>query len=527
MNNPLVFQILGALVALGFIFLLVMCWKTWRWAHIFFAFLVFAGAVTFLLFGSMVLKTQNAWRKHFESYTRALEKVEADNHKLLYGDLEEVHQKEPSIRSLLAELNNLQVDRGRLWRECRVLQPVNATTFRVSTVPASQPENTPPTPNGLVAKAVLYAFSELDSPEGWKVPAIYLGQFAVEAAAETEVTISALRPLDAEQAQAIQANSTWALYEILPLDSHETYAQYDETEKRLVGLDKEELRKYMSNRLNWPQDKYEAFLDQFYRFNRDKIDSDPAERLWTLVKFVKPHEIQVDSDVEQSILEEGGRFFDSSGRALEAQVRHGEGGSVKFKPGDTGIFDPDTAETLINDGLATKEKEVYRRPLNDFAYFFRDEPFRHKELDDAIARATRDAAVLAALRAKAEEQLAFHQKEHANLEQDKAGFDKERNDLRAFAQALETNRQAMFQRLSELYRSNVQLVAQMTQLQFQMAQKINERTQRALGIEPTPPPATSSPPAPAATPAATPAAAPPAATPPAATPPPAGAPSAS
>ena len=44
MSNPLVCQILGGVLSLFFIFLLVMCWKTWRVLHILSALFVFAGA---------------------------------------------------------------------------------------------------------------------------------------------------------------------------------------------------------------------------------------------------------------------------------------------------------------------------------------------------------------------------------------------------------------------------------------------------------------------------------------------------
>ena len=57
--SPLVLQIGGGILAVGFIFLLVMCWKTLRITHILFAFCVFAAAVTFLAFASAVIKTQS------------------------------------------------------------------------------------------------------------------------------------------------------------------------------------------------------------------------------------------------------------------------------------------------------------------------------------------------------------------------------------------------------------------------------------------------------------------------------------
>jgi hypothetical protein len=160
MNNPLVYQAIGVLLVLSYIFLLVMCWKTWRVTHVLFSFFTFAAAATFLIFASFVLKTHAAWRTHFEQHTVAIEKLQVDNEQYLHGDLEEVQQTEDSIRSLRASLESTLVDRGRVWRECRPLKQVGPGEFRVSTIPLSQPEGTPPLPNGIVPMSVLYAFTE-------------------------------------------------------------------------------------------------------------------------------------------------------------------------------------------------------------------------------------------------------------------------------------------------------------------------------------------------------------------------------
>ena len=118
MSNPLVLQIIGGLLALFFIFLLVMCWKTWRVTHILFTLFVFAGTATFFAFASFVLKTQAAWRSHYVSYSVEIEKAEAEQLAWLQGDLLEVQQAEVCVRSVRARLNDAIVDRGRVWTEC-------------------------------------------------------------------------------------------------------------------------------------------------------------------------------------------------------------------------------------------------------------------------------------------------------------------------------------------------------------------------------------------------------------------------
>lgn len=477
MNNPLVYQAIGVLLVLFFIFLLVMCWKTWRFTHVFFSFLVFAAAVTFLLFASMVLKTHAAWRSHYEAHVVALEKVRQENEKLLHGDLDELEQSEDSIRSLRAELAMAVVDRGRVWRECRPVQQLTPNSFRVNTVPASLPPNAEPAPSGIAPKTVLYVFAEKETESGYRVPSLYMGEFSVTDATESEVTIEATLPLDAEQQQALaQGNTTWALYEVMPLDSHEAFAEMDQTEKRLVGMDKQALAEYLPNRYGWPQDEYNRFLERFERFNREATEQDPPQNVWTLVEFVKTHEIQVDSDVEQTLLEDGGRFFDASGRALEGRVRRGEEGTVKFAAGDTAAFDKETADKLVADGVAKQVKQLYRRSLNDFALAYRDGYYHDMDLNVEIQRAKRDADIMVALKVKAEEQLAFRQQENANLEKDLAGFKRELQQVTAYHQALVTRWEQTRARLSELFRANAQMVDELTRLQIDLAREIDQRT---------------------------------------------------
>jgi len=480
MNNPLVLYVIGGLLVAFFIFLLVMCWKTWRFMHIFFSFLVFVGAVAFLWLASMTLKTHNNWRTPYEAYTKEIAKAEAEMQGYLHGDLTDVEQSEDSLRSLRAELDRELVDRGRVWRECTPMQAVDADTFQVRTVPASLPQGTNPTPNGILAQTVLYAFAEVDSPDGWKVPATYLGEFSVDAAAPDGVTISAMLPLHLDQVEKIkEPGATWALYEIMPLDGHEIFAEMDDTEKRMLGMDLVDLRNYIPNQFNRAPNEYDGLLEQFHRFNREATEDDPPENTWVLVKFVKAHSIQVDSDAEQSLLDPDGRYFDTSGRAVEGRVRRGEEGTVEFEVADTAVFDLDTADTLIADGVCEKVKPVFRRDLHDYARFFREARDRHIELDDSIARADRELATYLDLKAKVDADILVYNKEKVDLEKDLLGFQREREEATAYAHALHMEWQKALKQLSDLYQANNKLADELTQLQRQLAIEINRRTAEA------------------------------------------------
>jgi len=458
-----------------------------------------------------VLKTHTAWRTQYEAYKKAIDEAQEERERYLHGNLIEVQQSEPSIRSLRAELARVVTDRGRVWRECAPIAAVDADTFRVRTVPANLPPGTTPEPNGIAPQTILYAFAEAENEAGWKVPVTYLGEFSVDAATPTEVTISATLPLDPDQRQRItQGRTTWTLYEIMPLDGHEIFAEWDPDQKMLVGLEKEELAKYIPNQFNWPSERYDRFIDQFYRFNREATEDDPPENVWVQVKFVKAHSIQVDSDVVQSLLEGDGRYFDSSGRAVEGRLQRGEDGTVRFEVGDTGVFDQQTADTLIADGVCEKVKLVYRRPLHDYQQFFRSAFHRFVELDETIAHVQRNIDTLTSTKALADEQIAYRTQEKINLEKDLAGFRREQAEVTNYARALEAAWTKTLQQLSWLYVQNNKLAEELKALQFRMAEQINRRTLAATAraASPSGAPTTATPPASSSSTSAPPARAP-------------------
>jgi hypothetical protein len=500
--SPLVLQIGGGILAVGFIFLLVMCWKTWRITHILFAFCVFAAAVTFLAFASAVIKTQSTWRSLYESYTVAVRQAQRKGETLQYGDPSQPSAPMDSVRGARAELFLREREVGRSWRGCRPVAAIDDETVRVSTVAAAAPLGQPPVaapagdapaeapkpeaprPNGIVTKMVLYVFAEKNL-----VPSLYLGKFVVKEATDTQVSLSPLLPLhperDREQLDSIRQSVsqpgtiTWSLYELMPIDGHDFFARWDDESKMMVGLERDELTKLFPNLFNWPQAQYDRFLDQYQRLNRPAKDEDPAENKWVQVKFLQSYEIPVDSDAAQSLMDPSARPFDTSGRAVEPGLRRGAEGPVKFQPGDVAVFDQQTADKLISAGNCEKVKVLYRRSLHNYEQTFAEAWFQHVDLDQRIARASRDAKSMTELQKKAETQEAFHRAEKAKLGEDLRNFKTELNEVTNYQQALLVAWLQSRERLSELYRTNLQLAEELKRLQFQMAEEINKHTAEA------------------------------------------------
>jgi hypothetical protein len=294
--------------------------------------------------------------------------------------------------------------------------------------------------------------------------------------------------LDPDQLDKIQKagqGTTWSLYELVPLDGSELFTVVDPKDNVRVGMDKEELAKYLPNQFNWPQDKYDKFLDNYRRVNRPADENDPPENVWLEVKFLKAHKIPVDSDAEQPAVDAG--YFDASGRAVVRSVRRGQEGNVEFKDKDVASFDRVTAETLIAEGICEKIRPVFHRQLHDYKYFFHQAYHRHIQLDDALRRAKRDADEMIDLARRARETEASHQTEKVKLQEELARFQAERAEATNYLKALAGAWDAQRQRLSQLHKSNYQLMQELVRLQVRMAAEINQRTLQATAQTPSTP----------------------------------------
>ena len=119
-DYAIIFQVLGAIVALFVIFLTYMSTKTWRWVHVTFMFLVFVASFTFCIYAAMVLKTRAKWIKEHDTLEAQLTKTNDEVERVTRGDPKDVEGKNESLISVREELSRVTLDRGRVWRGCTV-----------------------------------------------------------------------------------------------------------------------------------------------------------------------------------------------------------------------------------------------------------------------------------------------------------------------------------------------------------------------------------------------------------------------
>ena len=507
-NSTLIPMIVLGLGVIFFFLAAFLGSKTWRVTHIVLATFVFFASIVFCYSAARFLKMNQAWGEVANRLHEELAQQREDNRILEFGDPDEPDSVENSRRSLAAQAARDDIYRGRVWRN---VQPVSASPQEVKINTANWGDSAccnlsgsgadleggdeggdegeaPAKPElGITEKMVLYLFKEtkvndlsdekkqiLYGESQWylkdtqgvcRVPTDYLGQFQVVSTGAT-LTLRPSVPLNNAQLTAIQDTSgTWVLYESLPADGHEAMA----------GLDEQQLRTLLPQAaLGVSDGGYAAILQEYLRDGEKAADGDLAERVWVKVRFLKDHTITVD--VEESELAND-RFFDPAGRAVVSGLRQND--ESKYDEGKEAVFSMETARQLIADGVCEEVERVYRRPLRDYAFMFRDVFERAIALEDQITVVVRDTEVVAGTLVKARAQVTYRDGEKGELTGDLAKFKYEQEQLTQYLEALDAQYQQVRGQLSALYRSNGELAKELGTVQRAQAQKINERTDQA------------------------------------------------
>ncbi len=485
MDNPIIFQILLALVALFFIFLTYMNTKTWRWLHVTVAFFVFIAVIPFGVYAALTLKTREAWVKKHDSLEADLIKTREEVELANRGPITDVQGTADSVAGLKGQVSRAILDRGRVWREgITVLgQPGPAgITLNMAGAPQVDATGQPiaaaaPSKHNITEKTILFAFAQGESQAfpGVPVPAAYLGEFAVTAVADGSITVVPTMPLAGDQAQLVGNPATqWILYEVMPSDGD-----------IWLPNDVEQLRKLIPMAATGMQQaEYEKFLSQFVRNGQaaDEVN-DPPENIGIKVKFTQPHSVEVDAPVA---IEWTDIPFDSQGRAVWHRLRRAgsapEPGKAEFAAGEIAVFDRQTGEKLIADGIATLEGRVFQRTLFDFDTKFRLAYLRFVELNNRIGALTLDIQAVQAAKDKADAQAALVEDYKTKLADDLAKVRFELDEMTKYRTSLESRVGEVRTELSQLYVSNRRLAAELAALNTEMTERINRRAREATAL---------------------------------------------
>ena len=487
-----IFQVLGAVLVLFFIFLTYMSAKTWRWVHVTFLFLVFVASVTFCVYAAMTLKTRAAWVKLHDSLEKQLATTDDDLLKTTRGDPKDFEGTTDSLYSVREAMGRTILDRGRVWRGCFPNIDRRTGAIVVQTSPPPDPTNPTPAPpkkHNIQPKTIVHVFREGQPapPDGPILPVAYVGEFRVTQVNDQAVALEPTIPPTPEQAAAGLTQGTWALYESMPVDGHEWF----------TGTDQEKLQplQFAASLERQSPQVQQAFGQIAEQYKRDGTevtshDNFPPEDVWYEVTFEKEFEVDVDAAVVNSIDAEP---FNTEGQSVLPRLRRGgetpeQAGKVKFGPGEgqihTAVVDSQTAEALISQEICdpVKTKKIYRRKLNDYERRFRSINDRMVELAGRLKQVELDKKAMEATTAKSEQQYALVEELKAKANEDLAKVKYEVAEMEKYTAALSGRLSAVQGELSQLYRANKAIGRELAELTARLTEDINRRTREATAL---------------------------------------------
>ncbi|MFV1968119.1 MAG: hypothetical protein ACC628_22065 [Pirellulaceae bacterium] len=511
MNNPVIYWVIGGLLILFFCYLMYQFTKTWRVWHVIFMFLVFSAAIALCAYISMTLRTHSAWRTIVRQQTEQVGELRTERDSMLYGNLVQVVQLDPSIRSLNAEIGRVLMDRGRVWRECQAARP-GADDSVVVTLPPTPGDAGAAPLERLKKDAIVYVFMEEEAPEedglplGTKIPAHYIGEFTAAADSTATVTLRPLFPLSLLDKYMMRLpNVTWSIYETMPVDGHRFFVEnpnedpdlkHDNAdEKPVFGqidnklLERTLLFRWMVELNSVPQPltpeqmqllqaRYAQMLEPYQRDGKRSNEEDPPDNVRLKVKFVKKYEEDVDTAGDPlGAIQSSEDFFDQ-GRSEIALLRRGD--KVKFKPDDIGVFPEEDGNRLINEGYVELVERIFVRSLNDYEAAFRYIAHLQVKIGEDTRAVGRDTAEVQKAIALCEAQMQSREDERAKVTEDLQKFTLEKDRITEYAVLIETQWAELRNELSELYRMNRELADELARLDREITADVDKRTLEAI-----------------------------------------------
>jgi hypothetical protein len=487
MNDfAIIFQVLAGVVALFFIFLTYLNTKTWRWGHVTIVFLVFATSLTFCFYAAATLKTRATWIGLHDKTESEVEKTRVQVELVTRGDPKD--PSAPSLVSIRAELTEVLIDRGRVWRGCApsIDRATGAVTLTTTPAAAAGDPNLPAgaavpaagKKNNIQPKTVLHAFREgqIAGADGTPlvVPIAYIGEFEAAAVTDSSVTLQPTMPLAADQIQAGTGPGqnylpSWTIYEVCPVDGHQWFDGTDE--QRQVELSK-----------IIPQPLLAAYL----RDGREANANDPPEHVWVEVKFLKDYELMVDAPAATSTDTEP---FNTEGQAVNPRLQNKDGaGKVQFGPEAPripfAVLDKQTADGLVASGTAEVVKSIFRRPLNDYERKLHGIYDRYVELTSRQRQLDTDNKALLVSIEKANEQGKLIEELNAKQKDDLQKTVLERDELKRYRDELANRVMVVQTELSQLYRANKVLARELAEMNARLTEEIENRARQATAMRP-------------------------------------------
>lgn len=493
-----------------FVLTIVKGFRHWGALHTVLLSILFIEAWCFVFFSAGVASRRVGFIRAHDILKVKVDKLEEEVVLAMYGNRLDPTLDLERYVPLTNELNRLLLERGRVWRGSSVVNatatgakvklkipapaaaapaPAPANAGAGGAQPAAAAANNAPKDGGLEEKSIVYAFGETGSADR-PLPTTYLGEYSVSESKDGDVTLVPTAVLTKEQADAIASGGfiSWAIYELVPLDSHNAFAVLDSAidENQAFGrMDRDELAKLLGidlqladaipSTLNIKDGIKASVLQSYINDGGRAPDGTPPEHLGYRVEFLKDHVVDVDAEETRNAMEGG--YFDLSGRSVDQRLKRGtDGVNVTFKAGEIHLFDASTAETLSGQGIVKLGAPIYVRSLNDYEFAFRE--FRKQttraQQDSLLIR--REIEETNRTLKVTEDQIRFRQDERSKLDKDVAQYNKEHEVITSEKNRLDSEITQKLEELSSLYTTLHDLHGRLKARQLALNDAINAAT---------------------------------------------------
>lgn len=459
--------LLIALIA--FIYLIVKTARGWGILHTLLLCTLFIECWVFMVFSAGVQATRVRFTEQAaKQQDRARNAVE-QTQQLRWGPFDTLNYD--AVVPAKSELQRMTSDRGRVWRGVTLLQTADSSfqlelsaedTQAVDDLavdPAEGVASESITSESLPVDLVVYAFAEEVNEEGRPIPSFYLGEFTVVQSQDGAVTLEPTLQLSQAQIQFIQsgAASSWALYELMPIDGHLAFAApgSQPSEEEVFGrMDAETLADLLAN-VPMENGRQERVLQSYLRDGQKAQDGDPADSVWVQLRLKKNYSLDVDSQESANATERG--YFDATGRSIDARLKRQdeetENSTVELKENDLILLTEAAARPLIANGTAELVERYFVRPLNDYEQAFNNQDVRLNDVQERIDVFNRETELLNQANARGQELISIEQVENQKLTQDLENYSKEVEVVTTALQDAKGDLQKLKAELAQLYRA--------------------------------------------------------------------------
>ncbi|MBN2474386.1 MAG: hypothetical protein JXB62_07245 [Pirellulales bacterium] len=396
--------------------------------------LIFVALLPFFYMAARTLKTHQHWCTLAQKHEQEIARLENENYLLeeANGDEEGAGGKMGTKR-LRLELHKLLIDRGRVWMNCTP-QQADPQTGRVLVTTGL------PDPHRIGANTVLYVFEEAEAdPANLGQGGQYIGEFLVTDVADKQVQLAPSMKMNDQELQRLTGSQgPWALYEIMPVDSHDVFAGMEEA--RLAALLPEE----------------------------------------GLTEYVHDGQIMTTEEMAAAgltgrlvVVDENGKvvYEDEQGHVVRVKSVNDKGEIVYEDQAGNEVVVAEIHEQEVVNGEGR-----YMRPLHDYEVLFKDFHMQRTDMVDRIASATRDREYMVNARDNAQAHLKARMDEKDRVDRELTEAIYERDTAVRHQRTLEAELKARQDLIAQTIAYNKAVAGEIARIQLDAARQIDQRT---------------------------------------------------